>query len=525
MAGPWEKYKINQVQSGPWNKYSTAKQSSMQAPAQEQAKQTPYSELEKNLGQRTDKIGETIKRNAFAEISPAEAAYVTMGQLAGGVGDTIGYGLSSADYALGNIPSGIVKGAANAFGSLPSAGGGTVGEGLAQYAKGVAERYGQLKQENPRGADVAEATGNILSVVPMGKLSPTKAVGGSIYDAGVAKARKPIQRLVQEPLDKAARAKASLEGRLTQKLIGEDIVALTRTEQRAVPLVENIKGINSILPKSMTKKGNIIRQEANNIADKVYKDLGKYNNYKLKPDYIDQELIGQIKQKFYDQRELIKGGGIDFKASVDEILGALDDEIKKNPNTLQGLLQARRDFNTYVQRKGGNLSPEAKGVANRISREIGNDVNDFIAKHVPDEKVRDRLLDSHSLYVASENVADKVAAQADSGLKRIITKIEENVPLKNELAKLAGLGGLGYLATQSAPITLGLSGMYIGGKVLNSASTKKMIGSILKDGSNFVDAEARNALLDYMDQLEQNQKNNIDSTLKMSPEEYKKRFK
>lgn len=465
--------------------------------------------LMSGLMEREQEVQKLKQMSRSGKITPLESGYRQAGQAAGGIMDISGAGVGAiartADEMMQNIPSEIGKRAIGALGKLPSnVDGMTMGEFLPKKMQQTASQYGEWKEENPRKAGMIEATGNIFGVAqPYGKKA-YKELGENIYESGVEKSLRAKEDIVQPYPTKKVKQEAQSQGRLSQSIF-KDEMKPTDLEQRAAKIINDMpeyRGAKGIIPKSLSRQGNIVNKEAVKRAQDLQKDLVKYDNVKFKKDYIKQNILQRMEADLMDDPNLWNASG-DFKAQVQAYVKKANDLIDQNPPTLSGLNKARIEFDKWAKSKTPKVFEGGAATNIRQStRSIRNNINDFIAEQIPDEKVREKLMDSHSLYNAAENISDKVSRQADSGIKRALQSLEAAVPFKSPEAKVGAVGGIGYGALNATDVFVSGGLVYIGGKALNSAQSRKFVGTLMQQGSGVLDAATMDALQNYMIELQ-----------------------
>ena len=146
-----------------------------------------FDRVQSDLAKRGEQASGIIDERRAGDIGRPEQIYRMAGQAgAGAVGDVVGNviaegarGISSADKFLGGHGAKALGAIGGAIGSLPSAGGGTIGEGLPKEIAGLAENYEGFAESNPRAASNIESGVN-LAALGTGALK----FGDDIIDAG-----------------------------------------------------------------------------------------------------------------------------------------------------------------------------------------------------------------------------------------------------------------------------------------------------------------------------------------------------
>lgn len=485
--------------------FAAARQLALFIQQQEQPKNPS---LMDKLRQRESEIQSLRNQDELGSITPLESVYRQGGQAAGGIMDAVGAGVSSVlgginDFAQG-VPGELLSRGAGAVGQLPSLGGGTIGETVPQELQQVSQEYGQFKQENPRKAGMLEATLNYSGLgVPLGK-GAFKEIGEQVYKSGTRKQMGKVQNLVQPKMTKKAREIAQSEGRLKQSIF-KDSINPTGIEVRAAEIINDLpefRGVKGALPKRLSTKGIIVRKEAVARAQNLQKDLGRYNKIKFKRDYVKQNIIENVKKDLIDDPNFWTTGG-DLKTQVNNYVEKMTSLLDKNPSTLAGLNKSRIEFDKWARSKTPNVFGD--GAATNIkqaTKSVRNNINDFIASQVPDEQVKQKLFDSHSLFNAADNISDKVSSQADTALKRLFRTVEDEIPFRTGEMKAGAIGATGLGAIKAPDFFVSGGILYVGGRALNSAQSRKLIGGLLKNNAGALDVATKNALQDYLSELQ-----------------------
>jgi len=85
-------------------------------------------------------------------------------------------------------------------------------------------------------------------------------------------------------------------------------------------------------------------------------------------------------------------------------------EIAKNKDgNLQSLLDARKEFDNWVQNEYPRVFDESGNAVNQLVRNIRTAANDFIAQRAPDIAVKDSLKKQNLLYDALDVLKEKSA--------------------------------------------------------------------------------------------------------------------
>lgn len=474
-----------------------------------------HSGLLEKLGQRNERVEALQQQRRSGEITRPEEIYRSAGEGAGAVLDVAGAGMSLLDKAAFNLPSKAASSALKLAGKLPTGfgGEGTLAESLPQEMQNMAGAYSEFKEENPRKAGLIEATGNLLSLgsTPLTKKGFQKA-GKEIYESGVKKSDKTLLKKIQPEYTPKVRTEAQRAGRLKEGY--EDFILPSKSEQRALDVIKKENVFGKKMPKSDYKKERLIRQKAIDISKDMQKDLGQFNYLKLKPDPLKKTLLNRIETDLLDDPTIWTSGG-DYKATVRNYVQKINDIIDSNPNTLQGLMKSRIEFDDWVRSKTPNIfNPGAETVNRAATRAVRNSVNDIVDKALPNGAVRKRLSDSSALFDAADNLSDKIGKLPNTVINRAIKDVEDALPFKSEGMKAGAATGAGIAAYQNPKAATLLALLYAVPKAANSAQSRKLIGTILKEGDGVFDLATKDALQNYMNQLEDQEEEALKSDVK-----------
>lgn len=117
------------------------------------------------------------------------------------------------------------------------------------------------------------------------------------------------------------------------------------------------------------------------------------------------------------------------------------DIIQEKPKTMEGLYEARIEFDRLVKREFGDtaFNDPRRTVVRRAIQDIRREVNDFITEEIGDTVVKDALRKQHLMYEAAENIAETNNKIFGSN---VYTRWAENHPNQARLLKWgAVLGG------------------------------------------------------------------------------------
>lgn len=174
----------------------------------------------------------------------------------------------------------------------------------------------------------------------------------------------------------------------------------------------------------------------------------------------------------------VRGGkGAGAGAAEDVTNGALD-IIQKHPQTAEGMLAARKEFDQWVINQQGEkmLDPAKDQAVSDAIAATRQSMNDLIAQNAPSVDVAGSLSKQSALIDAAKNINTKLDPAGSNLLQRGIGAVTDKLPknLADRLGATAALGGIG-LTLGAGPATVA-AGIYGAGKVATSATARKALG-------------------------------------------------
>lgn len=423
---------------------------------------------------------------------PFLAGSKAIGQGAGFVSDIIGEGVESGLRAIPDVIEQPIR----------SAGRKAV-EVAMPVIKPIVKGYGELKSKYPNAMSVAEDVANVgmlLAPPTRTPVAPKKRilgeVGESLYKKGVEQSRNFVDELVLPKMTKAVETERQTAGLVSQSMLGSRKYGLNNIEKIAS---NEIRGIKAVKPlNSLSKNERIIRQEAINRSTSLVNDLEKLN-IPIKREEVFDGVIAKSLDNITKNPMITSASGTSETAN--KLVTAFSDILNKSDQTAAGMMRARQQFDALAKRYKSEVFGDSSENAYKFTvREIRNNLNDLIDAKVPDAGVKDRLKKSHALFDAADNIADKVPDAGKNAIERLVQTIEGKVPGRSELVKLLTIGGIGAgaMASGAGGIAATAGGLYLGGKALGSATTKKAIGNLLAVTDMAIAQVKDKALLEQM---------------------------
>lgn len=332
---------------------------------------------EQSLGQKLDRrVSDIVEANKDYSLKGIatnvffpSAAIKTAGAVAGGIGDVLSSGLSTAYEGL--VTENIQKGISEKLPSLL--------EPIAPVIKGITEAYGSLKQSYPEAAKLVEAGANIASILPVGKMA---SLGKQVAGRGIEAASLSV-------------AKQKGADILRQEASNTIKTEFPKIFKMPSSLKKDYRASKQFLEKADNSMYDIVKNEH---PDFPIKGSGNapLTNY--------AENLTMRKQQNWDEIEgMIKNTGIDTQIAQKEFIGELQkvintsgvssvtetekrsalkmmESITENPNITLGDAQAQlQGLNKAL---GGSIPYDVAGTA-----KIDNMYRDFLKKTI-DAKVQ-----------------------------------------------------------------------------------------------------------------------------------------
>jgi len=438
-----------------------------------------------DLEKRRALAGEISDAVSSGEQTFAEGALQIAGKVGvGGTFDFINQGLVSAFRALPDFIEEPIRSASSSFLETD-----TAQAGLEKLGEGI-EVYSQWKARNPRSARNLESVVNIgLLAAPVKKKAPSKPTPlvratGALEEGAEAQIQASrlsfIDDLVRPEQTKLVR-EAQVPRTTEAGALRTKKVTPTLSERAIAQEVGKVKGLSG----SKTLQGNF------NVIDNANKQLAK----KLKSDiqkndfvYPKRELLSELDSATTRLAEnpLIVG---DAEQTAGKLVAKFRQFITEQDGKGSGILQARKDFDNWVERqKGTNIfDPKNENALSTAIREVRQTANDFLDRGAKDVGVKESLARQSNLFRALDNIKPKAAKEANNAVVRAWQNVARILPLRGEfnqtLAIAFGIGGLGA-AAKFAPfftkLVVASLFLYGAGRVIMGPGTKKALAKLLE---------------------------------------------
>lgn len=449
--------------------------------------------LERVTGQYSDigeRTTEALKESGKGYIEKAEK-----GDVLGATGELLRSGLRSvgavAEGAFAPITEApIVKDALN-----------FIGEKIGNTE--VGQRLAKKIQDNP---ETAQDVMDIVNTLTLGggKVieAPAKAItgeiltktGSAIEKSGLQAVKKESESFIRDLVrpEQTKLVKEAQVGRTTETGSGifkKSIVNPTPAEIKIEKAVSTIPGVSS--KNTFQQNFNIIK-EANIQEAKNLEKLISENNFVIPKKEIKSRLLKA--QQSLSESPLITG---DAEKMAQKLLKKANQLVDKYSGTGSGLLTARKEYDMWVSsQKPKAFDATAENAFTLANREVRNTFNTLLDEKAKNVGVKQSLSKQSSLYNAMDNIAPKAAIEADTAIRRAFDNMAKAVGIKNkavqQIATIAGIGGLGAAATFAPAVAVG-GGLaflgYKGAKLLMKPEIRVQLGKLLQKSGHLLNPE------------------------------------
>jgi hypothetical protein len=452
-----------------------------------------------------ERVGEDITKSALKGASiitegtrnPLSAAIQATGQAANMVAAPFAEAAVSGFKALPENWQEGISSAASKVANKVKGGIDNVADSLLETDAGKAfGEYGAnspLLQENLQETlDTAKAAGTIALT-----LGPTAKVKGKTVASRLGKPAgkltKNIGKTIRESGDDAA---AAAKNKLASDLYTPKLTPTVLKERAANTIA---KGINQkpvyvppaneaaaikVLQKLPIKKTNtlqknlnIVSKEVSNEAKSLSKVLQK-TPVKYKPAFFSNKIDDALNKVKTDP--LIVGDG---EKVAERVFSKMKEITAKNPNTPDGLLKSRIQFDRWATSKRGSVFDANDTAFSTAVRSARNTTNDFISDIAPNATVKSSLQKQSQLLGAMDNMETKIPWAPKTRLGMAKEGVSKFIP-DSGIGKLAGLGAIAGVGYAAPAVTIG--GAALGGagygayKAATSPLLRQMLGTTIE---------------------------------------------
>jgi len=393
-----------------------------------QATQAPIEEPQGGLWDellgRGGEVQNLADMRRAGEITRPEELIRATGQGAAMVGDVVGAGIGETVSGINKLTGGrlgeYAGNIASSIGSLPSMGGGTIGEALPQEMQQIGKAYGDVKEQYPRTVGLAEGLGNISTMIP-GVKQGEKIISGT---AKAVKEFKPVELPGRQQIKERA---SQLYKEATQK-------GASFKDETIVKLQEIVEGQRISDPLAKATLGE-------DAIDDLASRLGGAGGEKMTLESFEQldKRLGALGQKAFTS------GDSDLARRYDNIQGELRNIVEKD-DFIEG---TREGIDSY--RQATKLWAEQSKL--RDIDDIIENAQYYVGGEGAGLKAGfSRLAKSKKMTRYSPKVAKAIQKAAKSGqLEGLLRTLGSRLMVIGGAVSGGGAGALaGYAASQAA---------------------------------------------------------------------------
>lgn len=437
-------------------------------------------DLKNRFGEAVDAYGAYDK----GQQGVAQTALQMFGKVVGGsAGDIMGDTASSLYHSL---PDSVLNYVSEKAGGAADTG---IAKGLSSLAQWGSQQYGDFKQANPNAARSVEAAADLANIAPLGEIlgatgDVAKSAGGMLETAAANQVKQRADSFAQDlvmPKMTPSVAEDSVDRTTQSGIFGNKTVNPTQQEKDMGQVVASIPEV---------KSGNTIQQNYNAIKKAVGTEASSLQSNLessgiLFPRTQTKSMLDGVVQHLGDET-LLTG---DAQNMAEKVVTQMGKFVDANPSTPAGLLQARKDLDSWIttQKGSGVFDPVKENAISTAVRAVRQGTNNFIAQKIPTADVLGSLNKQSLMYRAMDNIAPKASAEAKNSIGRMAQKIGNAIPIKGDMGKLAaavaGTGITGALGAAAPALMTGAAltgaGLYGATKIATSPITKNIIGKTL----------------------------------------------
>tara|TARA_R100000329_G_scaffold47188_1_gene43998 strand:- start:436 stop:2058 length:1623 start_codon:yes stop_codon:yes gene_type:complete len=319
------------------------------------------------------------------------------------------------------------------------------------------EVYSEVAKENPRAAETFETyvdIGLVLAPKSAIDIAPVARKQNLLYNVSNRMERRAGIDKLMDPHFVGEQGFSENGFRSVGGPLDKTVYVPTKQEQIMRSTLETVEKLDP--NKSYANAHTVVADEIVAESKKLQALIKQQGN----PKFQRQELVDDMRDAFAglkQQRDYI-GLSADAQKKANEYASvALDLVGKQKPNAL-GLLQARKDFDEFVNFGGkkGALEPSvenAKGVAGRFVRNI---LNDKLKEITEGDIVHNSLDRSHNLYNAKAHLVKRRMGEADNRISRALQRVSKAANLPSTPLALYATLKTGAAAAAGATAGVGL---------------------------------------------------------------------
>lgn len=384
-------------------------------------------------------IGGSIQKSADIMANP-RLDVISKGLQVGGQGVDIAAAPIAAGMsaAYGALPEGVRQPINKFAGNVAQ----TVGDKYKAAIEGLADTrigkaIGEYGMESPQLREgMQEASGNLgaiakmASFVPAGKAATaaTKPVA-NVASEGLGKTGQMLVKSADKSVD-AARTEFATKlytpketPTAVAKMAGDIEVSGWNQAQKYAPESYKAEAITALkeLPvkpsNTLQKNYNIVKDAVNSEAQKLSSTLVQ-TPVKYKPQYLNDKIDNGFNSLLKDP--LIVGDAETIAARVAQKAKEI---ATNNPNTPEGLLKSRQEFDAWARSKKGGVFDANDTALSASVKQTRNIMNQALDEIAPNAAVRDSLRKQSYYLDAMDNMATKLSSAPKTRAAQIARSI------------------------------------------------------------------------------------------------------
>jgi len=379
------------------------------------------------------------------------------------------------------------------------------------------------RKENPRFARNFEAGFEIFSALPALRVTKETA------EVGVKVAKKTVGALPEE-VGRAAEIGAEAAERKLAEQVTREAVQVTKPKrtigEKTAELEAGRGEVKGILREAKLQPSAIDIKVAKSVED-VIKPSNNFvdnidairNKIEKSSEKIGEKLRGnntifnnnQLKKKLGDTKEesrVVFGSDKTLETNYDAVVDEFIRISNKHPKNLEGLWQARIEFDQVMKKKFPNIFDKIGGDAIRSNAvlDVRRAANDFIAEKLPKgDKFREELFEISDMFTARKNIAKNAAGSVDvPAVDKIMRVIRANPITSFATGGIVTIGALTSMLV--SPLVLGslfvVGAVKVGNKIISARILKQALSKGLRGLEKTLKSDEKKAFEDIIEKLD-----------------------
>lgn len=430
-----------------------------------------------------------------------------------GMGQTVFQQALSGGLAKGNAVVGeAIQSGLNGLGSMFPGAAQDVNGVVSSVTNSVPVQYTvnkaqQFNQAHPViGADV-QALGTLVNAAANASGVDAAAnalgyglssVGKAAYDSGAsaqaAKRDSFIKNLVADPLSSKS---DKIDAVRRTDVIGPLQKSVIKPTNQEITAAGHVSAIPDVGPQNTYQSNfNIIDEAKNQEAQALRSKLQVSGVQSYDPGLLDIHLNNNLSALKADDPLIVDSS----EKVADKTFNKLKAIVTQHPQTPEGLLNARQEFDNWALSKSKNVFDGNTSALKQSVLTARRSLNDYLNQIVPSADVSQSLAKQTSFFNALDNIAPKAAIERPTFYGRKAQNLQNSIPgktlgAKAAIAGVAGALGYGTLAVHAAPLALVGGAAVLGAKAALAPVTRKAIGNLLENAGKLAGPLSKSDIL------------------------------